>query len=130
MDKNNELIEIVAFSHDVSNSFKLNEELALNHAKLRELSINLKNTAKNYQQEFIQLGKKFEKKMQIALEKNEKDIKIVYEEILKSSLEQMISDIAHQWRQPLNELGIAMFQMKQNLKDEKDLLKFIHNQKV
>lgn len=57
--------------------------------------------------------------MQIALEKNEKDIKIVYEEILKSSLEQMISDIAHQWRQPLNELGIAMFQMKQNLKDEK-----------
>lgn len=103
MDKNNELIEIVAFSHDVSNSFKLNEELALNHAKLRELSINLENTAKNYQQEFIQLGKKFEKKMQIALEKNEKDIKIVYEEILKSSLEQMISDIAHQWKQPLNE---------------------------
>lgn len=44
MDKNNELIEIVAFSHDVSNSFKLNEELALNHAKLRELSINLENT--------------------------------------------------------------------------------------
>ena len=83
-----------------SNSFKLNEELALNHAKLRELSINLESTAKNYQQEFIQLGKKFEKKMQIALEKNEKDIKIVYEEILKSSLEQMISDIAHQWRQP------------------------------
>ncbi|EAL2433264.1 PAS domain S-box protein, partial [Campylobacter jejuni] len=119
LDKNNELIEIVAFSHDVSNSFKLNEELALNHAKLRELSINLENTVKNHQQEFIQLGKKFEKKMQIALEKNEKDIKIVYEEILKSSLEQMISDIAHQWRQPLNELGIAMFQMKQNLKDEK-----------
>lgn len=119
LDKNNELIEIVAFSHNVSNSFKLNEELALNHAKLRELSINLENTAKNHQQEFIQLGKKFEKKMQIALEKNEKDIKIAYEEILKSSLEQMISDIAHQWRQPLNELGIAMFQMKQNLKDEK-----------
>ncbi len=119
LDKNNELIEIVAFSHDVSNSFKLNEELALNHAKLRELSINLENTVKNHQQEFIQLGKKFEKKMQIALEKNEKDIKIAYEEILKSSLEQMISDIAHQWRQPLNELGIAMFQMKQNLKDEK-----------
>ncbi|EAK9985921.1 PAS domain-containing sensor histidine kinase [Campylobacter jejuni] len=119
LDKNNELIEIVAFSHDVSNSFKLNEELALNHAKLRELSINLENTVKNHQREFIQLGKKFEKKMQIALEKNEKDIKIVYEEILKSSLEQMISDIAHQWRQPLNELGIAMFQMKQNLKDEK-----------
>lgn len=119
LDKNNELIEIVAFSHDVSNSFKLNEELALNHARLRELSINLENTVKNHQQEFIQLGKKFEKKVQIALEKNEKDIKIVYEEILKSSLEQMISDIAHQWRQPLNELGIAMFQMKQNLKDEK-----------
>lgn len=58
MDKNNELIEIVAFSHNVSNSFKLNEELALNHAKLRELSINLENTAKNHQQEFIQLGKK------------------------------------------------------------------------
>ncbi|EOI4779142.1 ATP-binding protein [Campylobacter jejuni] len=119
LDKNNELIEIVAFSHDVSNSFKLNEELALNHAKLRELSINLENTVKNHQQEFIQLGKKFEKKMQIALEKNEKDIKIAYEEILKSSLEQMISDIAHQWRQPLNELGIAMFQMKQNVQDEK-----------
>lgn len=75
LDKNNELIEIVAFSHDVSNSFKLNEELALNHAKLRELSINLENTVKNHQQEFIQLGKKFEKKMQIALEKMKKILK-------------------------------------------------------
>ncbi|MBM0637451.1 PAS domain-containing sensor histidine kinase [Campylobacter sp. VicNov18] len=119
LNKNNELTEIVAFSRDVSNFFKLNEELALNHAKLRELSINLENTVKDHKKEFIQLGKKFEKKLQIALEKNEKDIKIVYEEILRSSLEQMICDIAHQWRQPLNELGIAMFQMKQNLKDEK-----------
>lgn len=34
--------------------------------------------------------------MKIALEKNEKDIKIAYEEILKSPLEQMISYIAHQ----------------------------------
>lgn len=107
-----------------------NEELALNHAKLRELSINLENTVKNHQQEFIQLGKKFEKKNANCLGKNEKDIKIAYEEILKSSLEQMISDIAHQWRQPLNELGIAMFQMKQNLKDEKGFAEITHNQKI
>ncbi|EAK7029320.1 PAS domain-containing sensor histidine kinase [Campylobacter jejuni] len=133
LDKNNELIEIVAFSHDVSNSFKLNEELALNHAKLRELSINLENTVKNHQQEFIQLGKKFEKKMQIALEKNEKDIKIAYEEILKSSLEQMISDIAHQWRQPLNELGIAMFQTKdmiKNMSETIDVFRTLFNKGV
>lgn len=51
------------------------EELALNHAKLRELSINLENTVKNHQQEFIQLGKKFEKKMQIALKKMKKILK-------------------------------------------------------
>ncbi|AXP08854.1 PAS domain S-box protein [Campylobacter hepaticus] len=119
LNKHDKLVEIIAFSRDISNIFKLNEELAFNHAKLRELSINLEDTIKKHKQEFIQLSKKFEKKLQIALEKNEQDIKIVYEEILKSSLEQMICDIAHQWRQPLNELGIAMFQMKQNLKDEK-----------
>lgn len=74
MDKNNELIEIVALSHDVSNSFKLNEELALNHAKLRELSINLENTVKNHQKEFIQLDKKFEKKNANCLGKKMKKI--------------------------------------------------------
>lgn len=75
MDKNNELIEIVAFSHDVSNSFKLNEELALNHAKLRELSINLENTVKSHQQEFIQLGEKFEKKCKLSWKKMKKILK-------------------------------------------------------
>lgn len=119
LDKQENLNEIVALSYDISNSFKLNEELALNHAKLREISINLENIAKERKEEFARLSKEFEKRFKIALEKNEKDARIVYKEILNSSVEQMISDIAHQWRQPLNELGIAMFQMKQNIKDEK-----------
>ncbi|EAK0127462.1 PAS domain S-box protein [Campylobacter coli] len=119
VDNKGDLNEIIALSYDISNSFKLNEELVLNHAKLREISVNLEKTAKERKEEFAKLSKDFEYKLKVALEKNEKDTKKIYKEILNSSIEQMISDIAHQWRQPLNELGIAMFQMKQNLKDEK-----------
>ncbi|EAK4349018.1 PAS domain S-box protein [Campylobacter coli] len=119
VDNKGDLNEIIALSYDISNSFKLNEELVLNHAKLREISVNLEKTAKERKEEFAKLSKDFEYKLKVALEKNEKDTKKIYKEILNSSIEQMISDIAHQWRQPLNELGIAMFQMKQNVQDEK-----------
>lgn len=119
VDKKGNLNEIAALSYDISNSFKLNEELVLNHAKLREISVNLEKIAKERKEEFAKLSKDFEYKLKVALEKNEKDTKKIYKEILNSSIEQMISDIAHQWRQPLNELGIAMFQMKQNVQDEK-----------
>lgn len=119
VDNKGDLNEIIALSYDISNSFKLNEELVLNHAKLREISVNLEKTVKERKEEFAKLSKDFEYKLKVALEKNEKDTKKIYKEILNSSIEQMISDIAHQWRQPLNELGIAMFQMKQNVQDEK-----------
>lgn len=85
---------------------------------MREISVNLEKTAKERKEEFAKLSKDFEYKLKVALEKMRK-IQKIYKEILNSSIEQMISDIAHQWRQPLNELGIAMFQMKQNVQDEK-----------
>ncbi len=119
VDKKDDVNEIIALSYDITNFFKLNEELTLNHAKLREISVNLEKIAKERKEDFIKLNKDFEHKLKVSLDKNEKDMKKIYEEILNSSMEQMINDIAHQWRQPLNELGIAMFQMKQNVQDEK-----------
>lgn len=124
VDKKDDVNEIIALSYDITNFFKLNEELTLNHAKLREISVNLEKIAKERKEDFIKLNKDFEHKLKVSLDKNEKDMKKIYEEILNSSMEQMINDIAHQWRQPLNELGIAMFQMKQKVQDEEGFSKF------
>ncbi|HEH5471986.1 TPA: PAS domain-containing sensor histidine kinase [Campylobacter coli] len=124
VDKKGDVNEIIALSYDITNFFKLNEELTLNHAKLREISVNLEKIAKERKEDFIKLNKDFEHKLKVSLDKNEKDMKKIYEEILNSSMEQMINDIAHQWRQPLNELGIAMFQMKQKVQDEEGFSKF------
>ncbi|KAA6224596.1 MULTISPECIES: PAS domain-containing sensor histidine kinase [unclassified Campylobacter] len=119
VDDKNILQERILISYDVSNSYKLSEELIIHHIRLRQMSMQLDNISKKHKKENDKLLANFNDSFTKALQKNDANHKEVFKRVLQTSLEKLVSDIAHQWRQPLNELGIAMFEMKQRVKDER-----------
>ncbi len=77
LDKNNNIIEYIAIRYDVTNEFKLQEQL-------------------------------------------EEKQKIMFWQSRLASLGQMLANIAHQWRQPLSELSLIIFNMKKESLKHKD----------
>ena len=65
------------------------------------------------------------------ISKNEEKQKVMFWQSRLASLGQMLANIAHQWRQPLTELNLAMFSMKKAARndDEKELSKFYDESK-
>lgn len=70
-----------------------------------------------------------------ALEENIKQLQTIQEQTKMASMGEMIGAIAHQWRQPLNELGLSIQNLKYDYRanaiDEKFIEKFIdYNKKT
>ena len=92
---------------------KVQDETEKNTLRLEEFNIELEN------------------KIKIALKENTKQLQLLQEQNKLAAMGEMIGAIAHQWRQPLNELGINI----QNLEydyiyeeiDEKFIKEFIEN---
>ncbi|PLX71322.1 MAG: hypothetical protein C0602_01570 [Denitrovibrio sp.] len=66
--------------------------------------INL--TINNYNSEITQLNKTLAKKVEEEVMKNRKQEQIIHEQKKLADMGQMLNAIAHQWRQPLNVLGL------------------------
>jgi signal transduction histidine kinase len=69
---------------------------------------------KRYAQEINNLNKSLELKIKKAVEENSKKDKMLFEQSKLAAMGEMIGAIAHQWRQPLNAIGINI----QNLEDD------------
>ncbi|MCW9026797.1 MAG: ATP-binding protein, partial [Thiovulaceae bacterium] len=64
------------------------------------------------------------------LEKNEVKQKILFAQARHASLGQMLANIAHQWRQPLTELSLTVFNLKKNaLSNEEAVQKYYDESK-
>jgi len=82
--------------------------------KLKELNDKLIDTNKN-----------LEKKIQIEIEKNEKKSATIYNQAKMVSMGEMIGNIAHQWRQPLNAISTLASGLNINIEFGK-----INNQQI
>lgn len=74
-------------------------------------------------------------KIKEALAQNTKQLQIIQQQNKMASMGEMIGAIAHQWRQPLNELGLSIQNLKYDYKadtiDEKFISEFIdYNKKT
>ena len=89
----------------------------------------------NSKEELKSLHKDLEKRVIEALEKNIKQQEILQQQNKLAVMGEMIGAIAHQWRQPLNEIGLSIqnlkYDYKSNLIDEKFIEEFIdYNKKT
>jgi len=107
---NGEVIEFVEISRDVT-------ELFLKRAELKLINSQLQDMVEAQTQKLLNLNKNLESKVKEEVEKNEQKTRIMFQQSRLASMGEMIGNIAHQWRQPLSELGIDLFKMKQNRDD-------------
>lgn len=118
--------------HEIAEREKAEEELHLNAALLEEeVSVRQRTeeALRVKQQQLEELNSTLEERIQQELARNRDKDALMMQQSRLAAMGEMLSNIAHQWRQPLNELGI-MIQMvrydhEDGLLDEQKLDQFI-----
>lgn len=112
LDENSDITEFVAIRYDVTKELLLKEQLIKKEIEYEELNKSLEKRVEVQTKELKKLNQTLEKRVNEEIEKNEEKQRIMFWQSRHASLGQMIANIAHQWRQPLMELSLAMFSIK------------------
>ena len=120
LDEDANILEFVAVRYDVTQEFKANEELKKRDIEFAELNSTLEQKVKEQTEELLELNKNLELRVKQEVSRTKKAERIMFQQSKLASLGEMIGNIAHQWRQPLNHLNIVLYKMKKEFnKDEK-----------
>lgn len=130
LNENGDIEEFVAIRHDVTNVIMLNESLIKLQNELKNLNNSLEEKVKQQTEALRDLNKSLELRIKEEVTKNQEKTTIMFHQSRLASMGEMVANIAHQWRQPLSELGIEIFEMKQHRKDEGDFFKFYDDAKL
>lgn len=112
LDLNGDIEEFLAVRHDVTEVVELNERLTLAQKELRELNLGLESRVNEQTAKLRELNENLRKIVEREVAKNEEKTKMLLVQSRLASMGEMIANIAHQWRQPLNELSLTLFKMK------------------
>ena len=74
----------------------------------KKLIIDLNESVNEKTRELRELNKELEAKVKFEVEQNRQKDKIMYQHSRLASMGEMVGNIAHQWRQPLNSLSIII----------------------
>ena len=85
-----------------------------NEKKLKSLNESLEQKVKDRTKELKFLNKNLENIVKEKTIQNTKQLEILQQQSKMAQMGEMIGAIAHQWRQPLNELGINIQKLKYN----------------
>jgi len=126
LDEDQNIAEYIAIRYDVTKEMLLREELLKKEAEYEELNRSLEKRVEEQTRELKELNQTLEERVQEEIEKNEERQRMMFWQSRHASLGQMLANIAHQWRQPLTELSLAMFNIKKALQNsnEEDVNKF------
>lgn len=111
-DEDGEICAYSSFAYDLTKFFTLNEELMLARKKTNEISKNFRQIITHHQKNLLSQKANLEAHLQSNFKSNEKKAKQIHKESLNLSMKQTLANLAHQWRQPLNELNILLFRLK------------------
>lgn len=114
LDKQDEIVEFVAIRYDVTQEVMLREKLLKKEQEHEELNRNLEKRVEEQTRELKILNKTLEKRVKDEIEKNRDKQKVMFLQSRQASLGQMLANIAHQWRQPLTELSLTIFNIKKS----------------
>jgi PAS domain S-box-containing protein len=123
LDVDDNIAEFIAIRYDVTKEVFYKEQLQKKEKELEELNQTLELRVQNKTKELEELNITLEQRVKDEVCKNEEKQKVMFLQSRQASLGQMLANVAHQWRQPLTELNLAMFNMKKAaLNDEKEEL--------
>ncbi len=112
LDENNDIEEFIAIRYDVTEEVNLKKNLEIKDKELKLLNQTLEEKVQKQTAQLLKLNQTLEHRVQEEIAKNEEKQKLLFWQSKMASLGQMIANIAHQWRQPLTELTLTLFNMK------------------
>ncbi|WP_187647414.1 hybrid sensor histidine kinase/response regulator [Nitrosophilus labii] len=112
VDWNGKIVEFVAIRYDVTKSILLQEKLQKKEKELEALNKNLERRVEEQTKKLRELNLTLEKRIEKEVEKNRQKDRMMFQQARLASLGEMLGNIAHQWRQPLMELGILFYKIK------------------
>ncbi len=129
LDKNGDIEEFIAIRYDVTKEVLLKKELEKKELELKQLNKTLEKKVQTQTSQLLELNQTLELRVQEEIAKNEEKQKIMFWQSRLASLGQMLANVAHQWRQPLTQLNLNIFNLKNaSLKDEKDEVIHFYNE--
>lgn len=131
LNENEEIEEFIAMRYDVTQEVLLKKTLEKKELELKELNQNLEQKVKEQTLELQLLNQTLEQRVAQEIRKNEQKQKIMFWQSRLASLGQMLANVAHQWRQPLTELNLTIFNMKKAAvnNDKKEVQEFYSQSK-
>lgn len=132
LDKNDNIIEFIAIRYDVTAEVELKKRLELRDKELELLNKTLEERVAVQTKQLKELNKTLEQRVQKEIEKNRQKEKMLFWQSRLASLGQMLGNIAHQWRQPLTELNLGLFNLKKSFQnnDEETFLEYYNDSKT
>lgn len=115
LDERGNIEEFVAIRHNVTEVVLLNERLLKTQNELTDLNSLLEQKVAEQTKKLIDLNKNLEQRVLQEVAKNEEKTKLMFQQSRLANMGEMFANIAHQWRQPLNELSIDLFRLKQTV---------------
>jgi len=127
LDENDVIEEFIAIRYDVTKEMELKMALEKKERELAMLNQTLEERVRLQTRKLYELNKHLEERVREEVEKNEEKQKMLFLQSRMASLGQMMANIAHQWRQPLTELALALFNLKKAAyRQEMDQVDAIH----
>ncbi|WP_300362340.1 ATP-binding protein, partial [Hydrogenimonas sp.] len=122
LDEKGEIEEFIAIRYDVTKEVELKMALEKKERELELLNKTLEERVKLQTRKLYELNKHLEERVREEVRKNEEKQKMLFLQSRLASLGQMMANIAHQWRQPLTELALALFNLKKAAQKHDDAL--------
>ena len=121
LDEDENIVEFIAIRYDVTKEVFYKKELLLRELELKELNATLEKRVQDKTKELAELNKTLHTRVEKEIAKNEEKRQVMFWQSRLASLGEMLANIAHQWRQPLTELNLTIFNMKKaTFSDDKD----------
>ncbi|WP_201353656.1 PAS domain-containing sensor histidine kinase [Hydrogenimonas urashimensis] len=112
LDEKGEIEEFIAIRYDVTKEVELKMALEKKERELEMLNRTLEKRVQLQTRKLYDLNRYLEERVREEVRKNEEKQKMLFLQSRLASLGQMMANIAHQWRQPLTELALSLFNLK------------------